>query len=248
MRNLKRTIKAMLPPLLLDALTGAVGKRYPTWQKACTSAGTYEADLVNRFRADRSALRSSDGTILQGSVLSLLAPGLNRSSLVITDFGGATGDLGLEFLNDYPASSYVVVENSTMVSLMHGKTAIRFTSEMPSECDVFFTSGTLQYLEEPMEILRKGLASARLAAILVRNSFSETETFHVQKSWLFDNGTGPIPVGYRNRLISYPHRTIRESEVMKTAKSMGFRCSSRLEESSGSRGDSYGKQLVLLRS
>lgn len=178
----------------------------------------------------------------------MVIPGLNRPTLEVTDFGGATGDLGLEFLDAYPASSYTVVENPNLVALMHGKTAVRFTPEMPPECDVFFSSGTLQYIDEPMSVLRKGLKSARLAAILTRNSFSEAESFHVQKSWLFENGTGPIPPGYVNRRISYPHRTIRESDVMRLAHELGLRCQSRLEESSGTRGDSYGKQLVFLRS
>lgn len=247
MADLKSTLKAILPPILLNALTGAGGKKCSSWQQACALAEAYDADLVNRFRVERHALRTVDGSILQGSVLNLVALALNRPGLAVTDFGGATGDLGLEFLNAHPASNYIVVENPTMVGLMQGKTAVNFTTDIPPECDIFFTSSTLQYLADPMTVLRKGLESARLAAILTRNSFSETESFHVQKSWLFDNGAGPIPPGYSTRRISYPHRTIQESKIMSLAREMGFHCQSRLEEVSNSRGGSYGKQLVFFR-
>jgi hypothetical protein len=50
--------------------------------------------------------------------------------------------------------------------------------------------------------------------------------------------------------MSYPHRTIDEADVMHLAKSDGFRCAARLEESSRVyryRGQGYGKQLIFLR-
>ena len=247
MANLRQAIRAVLPPIVMDLVPGTAGKRCSTWQQACARAGTYEADLINRFRTERHALRTADGSVLQSTVLSLVILAFNRPALEITDFGGGTGDLGIELLDVLPASKYTVVENPTLVALMHGKAAVKFTTAMPPECDVFFTSSTIQYIDDPMAVLKEGLGGARLAAVLARNSFSEVESFHVQRSWLFDNGTGPIPPGYSNQRISYPHRTIRESAVMKLAHELGFRCQSRLEEISGSRGDSYGKQLVFVR-
>jgi len=244
--RIKRVIKALLPPVIVHAIRPREA-RFSTWGEACAHAGSYDADLVNRFRSERHALNTVDDTILQTSVLGLVVLALPQAPLTITDFGGATGDLGQAFLKAYPSSRYVVVENPTMVGLMRGKTPVQYTTTMPEYCDVFFSSSTLQYLDDPMKILAEGLRSAKLAAILTRNSFSETETFRVQQSPLFNNGVGPIPPGYQNVQISYPHRTIRESAALDIARDMGFRCVSRLEEVSGSLTGSYGKQLVFLR-
>jgi putative methyltransferase (TIGR04325 family) len=246
MVDLKETMKAWLPPALHDVLVGKRGKPSPTWDAARARAGVYEADLVNRFRVERSRLRSADGTMLRGSVLGLVARLFPSRPLVVTDFGGATGDLGLEFLDAFPGSTYHVVENGTLVAMMRDASEVNFTTEVPGSCDIFFTSGTLQYVDEPMEVLRRGFDSASSAVILTRNSFSETEKFRVQQSWLFENGTGPIPEGFANRRISYPHRTIRESEVLAIAGSADWECVARLEETGSSRG-AYAKQLVFLR-
>jgi putative methyltransferase (TIGR04325 family) len=247
MIKIKRVIKSLLPPLIVDTIRRPKELRFSTWREACAQAGSYNAELVNRFRSERHALNTVDTAILQGNVLGLVVLALRKEPLAITDFGGATGDLGRAFLHAYPSSRYVVVENLTMVGLMREKTPVQYTTTMPEQCDLFFTSSTLQYLDDPMKVLEDGLRSANLAAVLTRNSFSETETFRVQRSHLFDNGMGPIPHGYQNIDISYPHRTIRESAVLDLARAMGFRCVSRLEETSGSLTDSYGKQLVFLR-
>jgi len=247
MTKFKRAIKLLLPPIILQAVSRPADQRFSTWQEACAHADSYDADLVNRFRHERHRINKVDAAVLQGNILGLTVLALQETALAITDFGGATGDLGQSFLQAYPAGSYVVVENPTMVGLMQGKTPVRYTTVIPQQCDVFFTSSTLQYLDDPMKVLEEGFRSAKRAAILTRNSFSETETFRVQRSFLFDNGMGPIPQGYQNVQISYPHRTIRESAVLELARNAGFRCVARLEEASGSLPDSYGKQLVFLR-
>ena len=244
---MKRVIGALLPPVITNIARRSGDRRFSTWREACARAASYNADLVNRFRSERHELSTVDAGILQGSVLGLVVLALNREALNITDFGGATGDLGQAFLEAYPSSKYVVVENPTLVEFMRGKTSVEYATSMPECCDVFYTSSTLQYLDDPMKILEIGLRSARLGAVLTRNSFSESDTFRVQRSNLFDNGMGPIPAGYQNIEITYPHRTIRESMVQNLARELGFRCIARLEEASGSLAGSYGKQLVFFR-
>jgi putative methyltransferase (TIGR04325 family) len=246
-KKFKRAIKFLLPPIIFAVVDRSRELRFSTWSQACAHADSYNADLVNRFRSQRHNPNAVNAGAMRGNVLSLVLLALQDQSLAITDYGGATGDIGQAFLHAYPSGRYTIVENPTMVSLMEGKTQVEYTTEMPKQCDVFFTSSTLQYLDDPMKVLESGLRSARLAAILTRNSFSETETFRVQKSNLFDNGMGPIPPGYENIQISYPHRTIRESAVLDLADKLGFRCVSRLEETSGAQSESYGKQLVFLR-
>jgi putative methyltransferase (TIGR04325 family) len=196
---------------------------------------------------ERSRLRKRDGSLLTGNILGLTARLAGKQDLSITDFGGATGDLGADFLAAFPAGSYTVVENPTLVSLMSNQGPVRFATEIPGRCDIFYSSSCLQYLVDPVGVLADGFASAKLAVVLVRNSFSDAERFYVQRSRLFDNGGGPLPEGFENCWISYPHRTLVEQDVAALAASQGFRCIARLEEPK-TFPRSYSKQLVFWRS
>lgn len=245
--TLRETVKSLTPPIVVDLMRG--GRRYPTWEAASNASTSYDNEALNAFKAARAAHRPIDGSILASSALPLVAMAL-KPDLAVTDFGGATGDLGLDFLAAFPSASYTVVETSTMVALMTGRSAVRFATSLPKECDVFFSSGTLQYLERPMEILGSAFASAKRAVVLTRNSFCDEDIFRVQRSRLFDNGSGPIPKGYRNVAISYPHRTTSERALQDLAKTNGFRCVVSVEEQSGVlpyRGRVYGRQLVFFR-
>ncbi len=242
-------LKSLMPPFVIDGLHA--GRPLPSWQAATAAAASYAEDRLNSFKVERAALRPADGSLLAANVLYLTAMALGKTELTVTDFGGSTGDLGVDFLTVFPQATYTVVENPTMVALMQSsRGGVRFATTSPAECDIFFTSGTLQYIEDPMAVLAVGLLSARRAAVLVRNSFCDTDLFRAQKSWLFDNGNGPIPAGYKNVRVSYPHRTINENAVLECAKKHGFRCVARVEEQSGVvpyRGMVYGRQLVFLR-
>lgn len=245
--SLRATIKGLTPPIILDLKHG--GRRYPSWEAASKASPSYDDAKLNAFRVARAARRPVDGGILASSGLPLVVMAL-KPNLAVTDFGGATGDLGLDFLAAFPDATYTVVETPTMVALMNGRSAVRFETSAPQDCDVFFSSGTVQYVERPMEILTSGFASARSAVVLTRNSFCDEEIFRVQCSRLFNNGSGPIPEGYRDVEVRHPHRTINEHAVQELAKAQGFRCVSSLEEHSGVlpyQGKVYGRQLVFLR-
>jgi hypothetical protein len=59
------------------------------------------------------------------------------------------GDLAIEA---NPTIRYTLVKNPIMVSLMQQQqTKVQFTTEIPDECDIFYTSGTLQYISGPMK-------------------------------------------------------------------------------------------------
>jgi putative methyltransferase (TIGR04325 family) len=196
-------------------------------------------------------LRPADGSLLATNVLYLTALALGQPDLAVTDFGGACGELGRDFLTVFPQARYTVVENPVLVALMaKSGGGVQFTATPPAECDLFFSSSTLQYLEDPMAALAAGFSSARRAVIFARNSFCDTDLIRVQQSWLFDNGNGPLPPGYENVKVFYPHRTLNENAVLQSAQKHGFRCVARIEERSGVipyRDMVYGRQLVFLR-
>ncbi|HWE72515.1 MAG TPA: hypothetical protein VG328_05090 [Stellaceae bacterium] len=220
-----------------------------SWKDACEAADSYGAEIINKFRLDRSLGRQSDGSLLKNSVLGLVMSLLNKANPLVTDFGGGTGDLGVDLRAVYPLATYTVVENPTMVELVGNELrGILFSNTIPPVCDIFFSSSTLQYLEDPEYLLKRGISTAHHAVVLVRNCFSDRVRFGVQKSALFDNGIGPIPPGWQNRQISYPHRTLIEKEVISTVESHGFTCVANLEEHSGAAmPGTYGRQLVFWR-
>jgi putative methyltransferase (TIGR04325 family) len=256
-QSAREAIKRLAPVALVDWVRSrravsaptAQADRYPSWEEACHAAGSYDNPNFNAFGVERSANRQADGSALRSCLLYSIAIAAAPAREVI-DFGGATGDIGIEFIREFPNSVYTVVESPSMVSIMRGKGVVRYQTELPPDCDIFFTSGTLQYVDSPFDVLSKAFSSARRAVVLVRNSFSYEEIFRVQRSALFQNGNGPIPPGYENVEIAYPHRTINENRVTELAIKHGFKCVARLEEQSGVLPYSdkvYGKQLAFLK-
>ena len=194
--------------------------------------------------------RQKAASLLPSNLLYLTALGLKKPHISVVDFGGATGELGKEFQTLFPCSSFTVVETPTLVAMMHGKSSIQYVASLPASCDIFFSSGTLQYVEMPLDVLAAGFSSAAYAVILARNSFSKEKIYRSQTTKLFENGMGAIPANFTDREISYPHQTIDEGEVMKIAERNGFRLVARVDESSGAfsyRKRVYGKELVFVR-
>jgi putative methyltransferase (TIGR04325 family) len=243
----RATLNGLVPPIAHVLLRG--GRRYPTWEAACAAAASYDNEALNAFKVARSAQRRVDGSLLTASVLQLAALALGKPDVAVTDFGGATGDLGRDFLASWPGASYTVVETPALVAMMQAHGAVRFEPSIPNACDVFFSSGTLQYVDRPMEVMADGFKSAGHAVVLVRNTFCDEAQYHVQRSKLFENGYGPIPEGFRNTTVRYPHQTINEGSMHALADRHGFRCVARLEEAIDLQhpGQVYGKQLVFMK-
>ncbi|WP_245424961.1 hypothetical protein [Rhizobium sp. M10] len=116
---------------------------------------------------------------------------------------------------------------------------------------VFYSSGTLQYLEDPYGLWAEALRKTIGYAFLARNAFSETQSFRVQHSMLFDNGAGPIPEGFENAVTRYPHRTISEGKLVQIAEENGFELAQRFpDRNSGlaqGAADMYGADLLFRR-
>jgi putative methyltransferase (TIGR04325 family) len=247
--SLRSVLKGLTPPIIVDLLRG--GRPYGSWSAARTAGCSYEEKALNEFKAARRRRAHIDGALLRTNLLYLSALAWGKPELSVVDFGGSAGEVGAEFLSAFPRATYTVIENPTMVAMMKGQGPVSFACTPPAACDIFFSSGALQYTDDPLEILSTAFASARRCVVLMRNSFADEDIYRVQRSRLFANGVGPIPEGYRDRAVSYPHRTIREAVVIEMARQHGFRCVTRMEEGCGSAlpfaGKVYGMQLVFLR-
>jgi putative methyltransferase (TIGR04325 family) len=254
-RNLRHAIKQLTPPVLWDAAVKLMAfpwKTFETWETAAASCSSYENDLLNGFRIARDDLNRKNGRVidLEGNAL-LWVTSLLPGSLAVTDFGGATGEFGAALQLLRPQVEYTVVENPALVAaLAANNNSVRFATKIPGECDVFFTSSSLQYIGDPYGVLVAGFRSAKSAVILARNNFSERERFRVQRSPLFNNGGGAIPAGFSNSTITYPLRTISERRVRAVASEFGFKLIARVPEPSEGLAHldkAYSAQLVFLR-
>lgn len=226
--------------------------RAESWDDACrrAEAGGYHTRGLNRFRVARARHRVADGSLLLGNVLALVAMMVNKGDLAVTDFGGAAGELGRDFLLSWPEARYAVVENPRLVGLMQQErqySGLTFATDMPAQCDIFYCGGALQYLAEPLEVWAQGLQSARHAAVLRRNHFAAAEEFDLQQSRLFDNGNGPLPQGFADFLLTYPRRTLIEDQIHALARHHGFRCIANLDDCEHPPGERYSRQLVFWR-
>jgi hypothetical protein len=238
------SVKKIVPGTVIDL---ARGRRPVTYDEAFGRSSGYTDDLLTRFRVERERGRQPKGeTGLLGQVVRELGPG----PIEVTDFGGAAGELARDLVAAFPNVQCTVVENATMAALARTTPGVRFSAEIPPACDVFHSSCALFYVTQPMEQLELGFRSARRAVVLVRNCFCDTKLYRIQKSWLFDNGSGPIPAGFTNMRISYPHQTLNEGEILALAERLGFRCTLRQDDDDGVlpwRGMVYGRKLVFTR-
>src|SRR6266576_1759567 len=100
--NLRHLVSRVLPPFMTDALRREE-PTYASWAEACrAAAGTYNDELVNRFRVDRAALQAAEPDAALANALLLTLMAIAEPDAAITDFGGAKGRLGvglLQYLN-----------------------------------------------------------------------------------------------------------------------------------------------------
>jgi putative methyltransferase (TIGR04325 family) len=234
---------------ILDRLDSLIYRRlmpvkaYPNWEAASKAAGqnNYAGSILNEFRVARR--RGVDQATLSPALASLV-----RDRFRIVDFGGSTGDLGDLLIEANPSISYTVVENPTMVHLMQQQqTRVLFSITIPIECDVFFTSGTIQYISEPYQALREGFSSAAKYAVLVRNNFADVDRFTIHRSRLFDNGSGPLPTGFNNLVMRCPMRTIQEKRVHEIATECGLVLDQRRDDPDFTYKGGYSKDLIFRR-
>lgn len=251
MKYLVRLAKSIVPASVKTAVVKwrYAPAHYPNWAAAVQAANeSYASESLTAFRIARA--RKNDG---RESELAYRPPQLldritGAGSFV--DFGGSTGELCMAFREVLPHCSFIVVENASLVAAARDfRSDITFLPALPDKFDVFYSSGTLQYLEEPYLLWRKALSRTGQVAFLARNAFSHRPIYTVQKSRLFDNGAGAIPEGFADGWVQYPHQTISEKMICEIAEAQGFQLLHRAagRNSGAIASESYGADLLFAR-
>mgnify|MGYP006082123117 CR=1 FL=1 len=147
----------------------------------------------------------------------------------ILDIGGVYGEgfLYLRGIYKNATINYSIVENNKVVELSkiidfknkyNQKINFYETLEQAlneNEYDIIFSSGTLQYLENPYELLEKLNNSNSKLIALTRNAFHLNEEMISQMSYLYSNGSGEIITQkYKNKVLVYPHKTLIEKKLI----------------------------------
>ncbi|MGO7732990.1 hypothetical protein ACC713_18395 [Rhizobium johnstonii] len=250
----KQLVRAILPASVRAAVSEwrKREKTYWSWTRAAAAAeGDYSGGDLTAFRVERSRqILGREELFVEPS--SELLSAMNSASGRFVDFGGSAGEICAVLQRRFPAWSFAVVETTAMASASQIlRPSISFLDEIPDEFDVFYSSGTLQYLDNPDEMWRKALSRTMRYAYLARNAFSRRKRFTVQTSRLFDNGAGPVPEGFDDMPIFYPHQTLSESTVIKIADKAGFDLVAHVKDRNGgvtgTSGKVYGADLLFKR-
>ncbi|MDR0314028.1 MAG: methyltransferase, TIGR04325 family [Treponema sp.] len=144
--------------------------------------------------------------------------------ITILDFGGACGSHYFETRRLFPHDAnlkWIVTETPGMVesARIHGieTEELVFIDELKKiDNPIAFvhSSGALQYVPDPWVYLKQLMDLNPKYMLFNRMMFNENDrTFvTIQKSRLSENGPGPMPEKYNDRVITYPHTTISYKE------------------------------------
>lgn len=228
-------------------------KKYRSWAAAVRASKTdYEHERLTKFRIERSRgiLGAEERYVNPPSEVTELLGRLNGGAFV--DFGGSAGEMCCVLKVCFPEWNFTVVETPAIAeaaSLLRPE--ISFSESLPDDITFFYSSGTLQYLEDPYKLWGDALRKTTGFAFLARNTFSNKPHYRVQYSMLFSNGAGPVPHGFDDVVTKYPHQAISEEKLMRTAKENGFELVERFpNRNSGlvqGAADLYGADLLFRR-
>lgn len=146
----------------------------------------------------------------------------SNGSVSLLDFGGACGTHYFstrKFLPPDLRFKWIVIEAKRMVQAAKLKKLsgnelffmdnINKVIESDSKIDLVYTSGAIQYVDEPYDCLKKLLKVGATYILFERMilGFSDNDVISIQKSLLSANGPGRLPDGYQDKFVAYP-RTV----------------------------------------
>jgi putative methyltransferase (TIGR04325 family) len=179
----------------------------------------------------------------------------------VLDFGGACGAHYFVARSLAPQLKlrWCVVETAEMMlaGVDLEEEGLRFAASiddavgMLGGVDLVYSSGTLQYLPDPLVGLRALMVLRAPVLALMRLSLTEGAPFTMlQSSRLAHNGPGPLPRGFRDGVAQYPVTFLNRS-AFEGVLSPGYRIAVRYRDESADhttpRGAIPGSSYVCLR-
>ena len=196
------------------------------------NSGVYESELLciyrfekldNYLKKNKSLFKPLAINMLLVCIAHFLKNNEGRFPKII-DYGGACGEnilfLATIFGNDIFRDSWIIETPGQVDESRNWEFAqkLNFSSDINTilknnKIDIFFSSCTINYLENPYDLLSL-VDKFRLPLIcLTRNNFSFKSQPFIQVSNLSENGFGEHLEKFGNPKVWYPSQTINEKKV-----------------------------------
>lgn len=189
----------------------------------------YDNELLAEVVSKKTQIyvkKASERVLPNSNYLSLLTAfhALGDTRKVI-DFGGAAGIhyfLSKSFVPNL--ESWTVIETSAMVEQQkHNKEekldfcTIDKLACNEADCDLLYLSGSLQYVEDPIQTLNELIRIRPRLILISRTPFNQKDTMAIftQTSKLSSNGPGPLPSQFKDCKIQYEVNVPNYSQVVK---------------------------------
>lgn len=229
--------KDLIPPILIKYLKYT--KEYDNYEiaNAKIDNGAYQNEILCDVVAEKTKIyleelnaRPYKLNATNVFLFSAISNYLNLKEIKtinVVDYGGACGihyfDVKRFYTNDFKLN-WTVVETPQMVrsankfSLSDGELNFKHSIEQVyGDIDILYSSCALHYVAKPYEEL-ENLVSKRAKWLLFNRMMfnkADRDIYTVQKSLLSNNGPGPLPNGYTEQVIFYPHTTLSYNKFLK---------------------------------
>lgn len=229
--------------------------------------GVYESELICRYRFQKlNNFLKENGNLLNNPGMTNLLFSINyylknfdEECPALIDFGGACGEslLILEkiFGKEITSKSYII-ESPQQVKESRNwnySSRLNFSYDIKNilenkNLSIFFSSGTIQYLEDPFKMVSQVAKSSIKVASFTRNNFALNNKIYIQKSYLSENGTGKHIKEFEDIPMYYPNRSILKKELIDIFIKNNFKIIVDSEENNGVFGkENYGGDLIFAK-
>jgi len=218
--------------LVENEIANRIYESYEDALKVCSAPGYEAKELVNVVIEKTKILEKeiTNKNVFDFSILRIISAILlaqNNKEINVIDFGGAAGHhylIAKKILGDKFNLNWNVIETTRMTnecSKIFSSKNLNFydnaqkVKNNSNEIDLVFTSSALQYCSNPVSTLRELLALNAKYLFITRTPFSplDHDLISVQKSLLSDNGPGPLPNSFQEKIIYYPVTFISRKKI-----------------------------------
>jgi len=241
-------------------------KNYRSAKEFCEShtKNSYNNEVLNKFRFDKFkdnqdlipyTFNNSLFTLLECVSIFILK---HQKLPKILDFGGmfAENKLYLERLCNLKIT-YDVVETKNICDLAKSLDHSTFYddidkafSERAEKYDLIFSSGTIQYFENPYETIKKIFSKQVNYVVFTRTNLSDDEGIYSAVSFLSGHGSSEGHIKYKiknnKKLVIVPNTQIKEKKILDIALNNNYNLLRSFNGLTGNHGEnSYTKDLIF---
>jgi putative methyltransferase (TIGR04325 family) len=253
-------LKDFIPPVLLKLRKTAPSEKPQTFGsyqealKACSSHAYMDSELCDVVAQKTVAYKEKliqrpyDITPNQAYLLSVINQYIQYSNLKtisLLDFGGACGSHYFEIIRLLDKSIKIdwnVVETPSMrhAALTHELEDLNLTfrqsiEELHRKPDILHSSSAIQYVADPYRIVNSMIKRNPNWLFFNRMMFNakDQDLITVQTSTLSGNGPGPLPKGFKDKKVMYPHTTMSFKKFKNKFLEAGYHLRWEFDEPSG---------------